>query len=90
MTTEESKILSAFEKYKGHSSDLFDNEERAKSDAFRAGVEFALKIAAEKVNLINVSFCGRSKSQIHIGDTFKYNNDDYVEINKHSILNCLK
>lgn len=39
MTTEESKLISAFEKYKGHSSDLFDNEEWKEFDAFKAGVE---------------------------------------------------
>lgn len=39
MTTEESKLITAFEKYKGHSSDLFDNEEWEEFDIFRAGAE---------------------------------------------------
>jgi hypothetical protein len=36
---EESKLLSKFEKYIGHSSDLFDNEEWREFDAFVAGYE---------------------------------------------------
>lgn len=33
----ESKLLSQFEKYKGYSSNLFDNEEWREFDAFKAG-----------------------------------------------------
>lgn len=33
----ESKLLSQFEKYKGYSSNLFDNEEWSEFDAFKAG-----------------------------------------------------
>lgn len=50
-TTEENKILSAFEKYKGYSSNMFDNEEWRECDAFGAGVKFALNPAAEKAEL---------------------------------------
>lgn len=37
MKAEESKLLSLFENYKGHSSNLFDNEEWREFDAFCAG-----------------------------------------------------
>ena len=40
-----SKILSKFEKYKGYSSNLFDNEEWKEFDAFFAG--YCLKNSIE-------------------------------------------
>ena len=48
----------------------------------------ALKQVDEEINLINVTFCGRSKSQIHCGKTFKYHNNDFVKINTGAILNA--
>lgn len=38
----ESKLLSAFEEYKGYASNLFDCEEWAEFDAFKAGYELAI------------------------------------------------
>lgn len=37
MTVEKNKLLSHFEKFIGHLSNLFDNEEWAEFDAFCAG-----------------------------------------------------
>lgn len=38
---QESILISKFEKYKGHSSNLFDNEEWRECDAFIAGYNIA-------------------------------------------------
>jgi len=40
---EHSKLISEFEKIKGYSSNLFDNEEWAEFDAFEAGIKIKEK-----------------------------------------------
>lgn len=73
MTTR-SKLISAFEKIKEYSSDMFDCEAWIEFDRFVSGTEYALEVAAEKAKAgMNFNFTG---------------NVPYVE--KESILNCLK
>jgi hypothetical protein len=93
-STQESKILSAFEKYKGFSSNMFDNEDWRECDAFGAGVEFALKIAAEKaeIGMKKKSNYGTHRKWQKVKeeevDLFAYEVQYFVD--KDSILNCLK
>lgn len=67
MTIEQSKLLSKFEKYKGHSSDLFDNEEWAEFDAFVEGVNHGLEDIVLAVNHWSIA-------TIHKEDILKFLN----------------
>ncbi len=93
--SQESKILSAFEKYKGFSSNIFDGEDWKESDAFGAGVEFALKIAAEKaeIEVKKKSNYGTHRKWQKVKDDEQWDLYDYeimYSVKKESILNCLK
>lgn len=93
METQESKILSAFEKYKGFSSNIFDNEDWRECDAFGAGVEFALKIAAEKAEIeINNDCYGISiaKGTRTTEREQGFSSTTNISVYKNSILDCLK
>ena len=76
------KMLSRFEKHKGYSSNLFDNEQWREFDAFVAGAKMALEIAAEKARLKGERDCEYYESY--------RTEDDIISINEESILNCLK
>lgn len=92
--TEQSKILSEFEKYKGYSSNIFSGEDWSEFDAFKTGAEFALKIAAEKaqIGMKKKSNYGTHRKWQKVKeeevDLFAYEVQHFVD--KQSILNCLK
>lgn len=90
MTTQQSKILSQFEKYKGYSSNIFNGEDWLEFDAFKAGAEFALIIAAEKAKIKRNYYPNNQQLESQIErDQFCVDEYNYF-ISEESILNCLK
>jgi len=92
--TKRSKLISAFEKIKGYSSDMFDCETWIEFDGFISGTEYALEIAAEKAKIKR--FVRDRDSPWKLADDFEdetYLRDGlyrYDVIDKKSIINCLK
>lgn len=90
-----SKLISAFEKIKGYSSDMFDCETWIEFDGFVSGTEYALEVAAEKaeIGMKKKSQYGKYRKWQKVRrdeevDLFTYEVQYFVD--KESILNSLK